>query len=225
MLAAPLWRGWIYLPTCTAQLKKLLEQSCLLLIMSQTVSFQFYLQFCSSGFFSSLYAPVLALYLPLVHSSWLDKRCPPTSLSLPQVDEEKIRKAHELKSPSPHPSLLPGSSFTPNFFSLSVSSPEHFRGTGNVGWSQFIPHLCHSILLTLFLCPTVGPSLHRSSGPARILPQLQVFDGVIASSEENHRMSWTERDLKNHLIPNCFHGHFPLGQVSHSPIQHGLELL
>lgn len=44
--------------------------------------------------------------------------------------------------------------------------------------------------------------------------------------EQNYRMGWAGKDLKDHLIPNPCHGqgHPPLNQVTQSPMQPGFEL-
>jgi len=63
-----------------------------------------------------------------------------------------------LKTPSPHPCLLPGLNFTHEF-----SSPhEQHRGTGNGGCGQFITRrLCCSFLLTLCPCSSMDLSHRR----------------------------------------------------------------
>jgi len=63
---------------------------------------------------------------------------------LPIKSEQDNETKPNLKTPSPHPSLLPGLNFT--HVSLPPT-PKWHRRTGNGGCGQFITHLCRSFLL------------------------------------------------------------------------------
>jgi len=67
-----------------------------------------------------------------------------------------------LKTPSPHPTLLPGLNFTPSFLYLLLQSCAGKWGMGVAVSSSHII-LCCSLLLILFPCSSVGLSHRRQS--------------------------------------------------------------